>query len=1038
MVSREIQTMTEDNWQNCGFQIYRSLKRKDGTESGKPPLLRSTSFTADTIRKASVQWYKMKWQFTGSANDLWGEEVQGYAVIDANSPLAGPVDFFRSGRVNQIRVRFFNLSRGDDASDDFRCAFLKFGETENEGPLDLSFSTGRVSCFHNTATLQEFLTALDGDEDCTRDWALRMPNNYYALADGIRRYPKCRTALDYHNYATFSVKTGNGNKLVRFRLHGNNDVDSRLSKQEQEEAWIIQRPDMELPSDTYLQQKLRNIAQENLTMKLQVQIRDITDVKSVFDPTTEWEENDFPWCDLADLCLSYSVPKLSTERAKYNFCSLPEHIQMVVPEGTEDYGSLIQIQEKVLTSTTRKKHQEGLTPAGHKETTFLVHVETGNHLFSGTDAGVYIALYGTKGRTKKILLDKLFHNDFERGSKESYYITVPVIGDVKFLQVFLIGGKYTFKREWFLNYIVLMDLTTRKLFEVPVYRWISDKITIPTGEAMLYQKERNTDRKYLRRIWLDERDKLYPWARKEGLPGCIASETYNGLPDELKYSTERQIEKKKILADVLIKLKLHKYTTVFQSFDSFDDFKTMSEVVPSSETSAAIKEDDRWRTDEEFGREFLAGVNPVMIRRYKEPIQKFPVTNDMVGNLLDRGLSLDQEIKAGHIYYVDYPHMAGLPRNGEFFVSDPIVMFYVRDSGQLVPIAIQLSQEPGPKSPIWTPNDSEMDWLLAKMFVKAADSHYQSIYSHLVQTHFLMEAVTVTLHRQLPPNHPVYKLLIQHCTFTVAAGQMGRDLLLNGEDSVFKKILAIPGHEIDLMKNRFKDFTVNELIMPKAMADRGVDDAKLLPNYHFRDDAMLIWNTLSEYVSKIMALFYKSDTDVADDSEMQAFLADLREEGLRKSAGPPNGLPKKITSLPELVEIITMIIFHSSCYHAALNFTQIDYFSFGPNYPSSMRRAPPSKKGETTMQDVIDSLPNKSTQAVSIAFASYLSEPLSDEVYLGEYQDSHFTETEVREILDWFSDEMEKISQSIHKRNIDLDIPYVYLLPERVPKAAGQ
>jgi hypothetical protein len=125
-------------------------------------------------------------------------------------------------------------------------------------------------------------------------------------------------------------------------------------------------------------------------------------------------------------------------------------------------------------------------------------------------------------------------------------------------------------------------------------------------------------------------------------------ETYDGLPVELKYSTERQIEKKKILADVLIKLKLHKYTTVFQSFDSFEDFKTMSEVVPSSETSNAIKESDRWRTDEEFGREFLAGVNPVMIRRCKEPIQKFPVTNGMVGGLLDREKTLEEEMKVDY------------------------------------------------------------------------------------------------------------------------------------------------------------------------------------------------------------------------------------------------------------------------------------------------------------------------------------------------------------------------------------------------------
>lgn len=105
---------------------------------------------------------------------------------------------------------------------------------------------------------------------------------------------------------------------------------------------------------------------------------------------------------------------------------------------------------------------------------------------------------------------------------------------------------------------------------------------------------------------------------------------------------------------MLIKLKLHKYLTAFHSFDSFEDFKAMSEVVPNSETSSAIKADDRWRTDEEFGREFLDGVNPVMIKRCTEPIEKFPVTSDMVGNLLDRGLSLHEEMKV--INFSVLPH----------------------------------------------------------------------------------------------------------------------------------------------------------------------------------------------------------------------------------------------------------------------------------------------------------------------------------------------------------------------------------------------
>ena len=311
-------------------------------------------------------------------------------------------------------------------------------------------------------------------------------------------------------------------------------------------------------------------------------------------------------------------------------------------------------------------------------------------------------------------------------------------------------------------------------------------------------------------------------------------------------------------------------------------------------------------------------------------------------------------------------------------------MFYVRQSGELVPIAIQLGQKPGPETPIWTPDDAELDWLLAKTHVKSADSHYQTIWCHLARAHFLMEVFTVSMYRQLPSNHPVYKLLVQHTRFTVAGAQVGRDLLLTGEDSIFQKILSVPGQEPEFIKNCFADFHIDTLVPPKDFANRGVADPKLLPNYHFRDDAMLIWDKITEHVTKVLSLFYKSDNDVAEDVELHAFVKDVREKGLKKASADdtPSGIPEFLTSLKQLVEMTSMILFHSSCYHASMNYGQLDYFAFAPNYPSAMRQAPPTKKGETTDKMLMDTLPNKADQALTIAFAYYLSEPLSDEVSL--------------------------------------------------------
>ena len=88
----------------------------------------------------------------------------------------------------------------------------------------------------------------------------------------------------------------------------------------------------------------------------------------------------------------------------------------------------------------------------------------------------------------------------------------------------------------------------------------------------------------------------------------------------------------------------------------------------------------------------------------------------------------------GRVYMVDYKILEGIPAFGEDdpdaerrYTSASMGLFYVRNNGDLVPIAIQLHQEPSDTNPIWTPKDSEYDWLYAKMWLRNAHAQCHQV-----------------------------------------------------------------------------------------------------------------------------------------------------------------------------------------------------------------------------------------------------------------------------------------------------------------------
>ena len=77
-----------------------------------------------------------------------------------------------------------------------------------------------------------------------------------------------------------------------------------------------------------------------------------------------------------------------------------------------------------------------------------------------------------------------------------------------------------------------------------------------------------------------------------------------------------------------------------------------------------------------------------------------------------------------------------------------------------------------------------------------------------------------------------------------------------------------------------------------------------------------------------------------------------------------------------------MAIFTSSCQHAAVNFSQMETYSFAPNSPATLRKPPPTKKGEVTLEHIMESLPSKHRAGVVIATVYDLTRLYPTEVRL--------------------------------------------------------
>ena len=482
--------------------------------------------------------------------------------------------------------------------------------------------------------------------------------------------------------------------------------------------------------------------------------------------------------------------------------------------------------------------------------------------------------------------------------------------------------------------------------------------------------------------------------------------------------------------------------------DNLQDYEDFFTVLPLPEVAKI------YQTDRSFGEQRLSGANPMVIRL----LDASDPRADTLAKLssLQPLFDLHKELQEKNIYIADYTGTdehyrapakvaGGTYEKGRKYLPKPRAFFAwrwtgIRDRGEMTPIAIQLDPKPG--SHLYTPFDPPLDWLFAKLCVQVADANHHEMSSHLGRTHLVMEPIAIVTARQLAKNHPLSLLLKPHFRFMLTNNELARTRLIGPGGPVDELLAGTLAETVEIGREACTTWSLDQFAFPTELKNRGMDDTNQLPHYPYRDDGLLLWNAIETFASGYLKYFYPTDGAIVQDVELQSWTQELNSE----TGGKVKGMPQRIDTVQQLIEIVTTVIFTCGPQHSAVNFTQHEYMSFAANMPlAAYRDIPGITNSDTpevmTEKDVLQLLPpyKRSADQLQILFilSAYRYDRLGyyDKSFRELYQmsfDEVFAGTPIDLLVGQFQQNLNMAEQRIDANNQKRVIPYFAMKPSLV------
>lgn len=449
-----------------------------------------------------------------------------------------------------------------------------------------------------------------------------------------------------------------------------------------------------------------------------------------------------------------------------------------------------------------------------------------------------------------------------------------------------------------------------------------------------------------------------------------------------------------------------------------------------------------FQDDAAFAALRVGGPNPMLIEAVGDALPvKLPLSDAQYAAVVN-GDTLAAALAEGRLFVLDYAVLGQLEPGSwgglAKYVWQPIALFAMPPGGAaLVPVAIQCGQDPD-TWPIFTPSvsaDALWGWEMAKLIVQVADGNYHELVAHLASTHLVIEGAAVATHRHLATVHPLWALLVPHFEGTLFINEAAATSLIAADgpiDHIFAGTIAsTQGLAVAARLN----FDFGARMLPRDLARRGVGPDSALAEFPYRDDGLLVWEAIHDWVRGYVALYYPGDADVCADPELAAWATCMAAEAAIRGFGP-------IDSVAALVDACTMIIFTASAQHAAVNFPQKDVMAFAPAVTGAGWQSAPPQQGGQDKRGWLAMMPPLALALEQLNVLELLGSlhyrPLGDyrttsEPYAAWFADPAVTAPEGP--LVQFQTQLANIETQIAARNANRLRPYPYLRPSLIPSS---